>query len=119
MRQPIKVEGHSLIDYGFFAGAVGLPLLLGLDGPARQIPLAFAATQGTLNALTDQPYAARRLVPFRWHGRAESVAVPGLAVAVVASGALAQPKARPFFAGLLAALAVVYTLTDWDAEPGR
>lgn len=115
MEQPIKVTGHSLIDYGFFAVATVGPTALGLEGPARLIPLAFGATQGTLNALTDQPYAVKRLVPFKLHGRLESLAVPGLAVAVVASGALDQRRAKPFFGALLGALATVYTLTDWDA----
>ncbi len=116
MQQPIKVPGHSLINYGFFAAATLGPALLGLKGPARLVPLAFGATQGTLNALTEQPYAVRRVVPFKLHGRAESLAVPGLAVAVLASGALEQPRARPFFGALLGALVVVYALTDWDAK---
>lgn len=115
MHQPIKVPGHSLIDYGFFAVATLGPTLLGLRGPARLLPLAFGATQGTLNALTDQPYAVKRVVPFKLHGRAESLAVPGFALAVATSGALAQPRAKPFLGALIGALAVVYTLTDWKA----
>lgn len=116
MRQPIQVRGHSLIDYGFTAVNVVGPPLLGLRGAACGIPLAFAATQGSLNALTDQRYAARRLVPFKLHGRSESLAVPLPSIAVVGSGALDQPKAKPFLLGLLAALGAVCTLTDWDAE---
>ena len=119
MKQPIKVESHSLIDYGFLAVAVAGPIALGLQGPARTVPLAFGASQGALNALTDQPYAVERAVPFKLHGRAESLAVPAFAVALVATGALAQPKAKPYFLGFLAALAAVYVLTDWDAEPQR
>ena len=115
MNQPIKVTGHSAIDYGFLAVATVGPQLLGLEGPARLVPLAFGATQGPLNALPAQPYAIKRVIPFKLHGRAESIAVPGLAVAVVASGALKQPGAKAFFGGLLASLAIVYTLTDWDA----
>ena len=115
--QPIKVKGHSLIDYGFAAVNVVGPLALGLMGPARAIPLAFAATQGGLNALTDQPYAAKRVIPFKLHGKSEKYAVPALGAAVVATGAFKQSP--PFFAGVLTALGVVYTLTDWDAKPPR
>lgn len=115
--QPIKVKAHSLIDYGFTALNVVGPLALGLRGPARAIPLGFAATQGGLNALTDQPYAAKRVVPFKLHGKSELLAVPLLAAAVLGSGAFRQSP--PFFGGLLAALGTVYTLTDWDAKPPR
>ena len=115
MRQPIKVEGHSLIDYAFFPAATVVPVLLGLDGRARALPIAFGMTQGALNALTDQPYAAKHLVPFKWHGRLESVAVPAFAVAVLASGVLEQPRAKAYFGAMIGALAIVYTLTDWDA----
>ena len=119
MTPPIKVRAHSLIDYGFFACAAGGPVLLGLRGRARAIPLAFAATQGALNALTDQPYAVRRLVPFALHGRSESVAVPGLAAGILLAGAHRQPRAAPFFAALVGSLVIVYRLTDWDATPPR
>jgi hypothetical protein len=117
MKRPIGVEAHSLIDYAFLAATVGAPLALGLRGPARAVPLAFGATQGMLNALTDQPYAVRRVVPFKVHGRSEAVAVPGLAVAAVETGALGQPRARPYFAALLGLLGTVFVLTDWDATP--
>jgi len=115
MQQPIKVRGHSLIDYGFLAAAAAAPLLLGLKGAARTLPLAFGTTQGALNAATDQPYAARRVVPFKLHGRAESLAVPAYALTIAASGALQQPRAKAFFAAHLVTLGAVYALTDWDA----
>ncbi|CAB4892778.1 unannotated protein [freshwater metagenome] len=116
MKQPIKVRGHSLIDYGFLAVAIAGPIALGLKGAARALPFAFGATQGALNATTDQPYAAKRLVPFRLHGRAESLAVPSYALAIATSGALHQPRAKAFFAAHLLTLATVYTLTDWNAD---
>ena len=115
--QPIKVKAHSLIDYGFTAANVLGPLALGLKGPARAIPLGFAATQGGLNAVTQQPYAAKQIVPFKLHGKAEKVAVPLLAAAVFGSGAFKQSPA--FFGGVLGSLVCVYALTDWDAKPPR
>ena len=119
MSQPIKVKAHSLIDYGFAAVGLGGPLVLGLRGPGRALPLGFAAIQGTLNAFTDQPYAVKRLVPFKLHGLGEAVAVPALAVASLATGALSEPRSRAFLGGMLAALGTVYALTDWDAKPPR
>lgn len=115
MKQPIKIRGHSLIDYAFLGATVAAPVALGLTGPARAVPVAFGATQGLLNATTDQPYAIKRVVSFKNHGRVESLAVPALAIAAATTGALRQPRAKAYFAGLLGALGAVYALTDWDA----
>jgi uncharacterized protein len=112
---PITVKGHSLIDYGLTGVALGGPPLLGLKGAARWIPIGWGLTQGALNALTDQPYAIRRLVSFRNHGRIETVGVPALAGTILATGAYRDRTAAAYFAGMLAALGLVYALTDWDA----
>jgi len=98
---------------------LGMPALLGLSGPARVIPAVWALAQGTLNAFSDQPYAVARLIPFAAHGRAESFGLPALAATTVVSGALRQPKARLFFAGLFAALLTNYFLTDYKATPEK
>lgn len=117
--KPIGVEAHSVIDYGLLIGAVTGPPLLGLQGPALAIPIGWGAVQGALNATTDQPYALTRLVPFKAHGRIEALGVPALAATLLATRAYRQPAAKGFFAALLAALGVVYALTDWDATPSR
>lgn len=116
-RKPVSPGLHGLIDYGFGIVNLSVPALLGLSGPARVIPAVWALAQGTLNAFTDQPYAVARLIPFATHGRAESFGLPALAATTVASGALKQPKARLFFAGLFAALATNYVMTDYTATP--
>ncbi len=85
MRQPIEVEAHSVIDYGFAAASLAVPLALGFSGVSRAIPMVWGIAQGTLNALTDQPYALRRLVPFERHEQLEAVALPALAVSVLVS----------------------------------
>ncbi|MDQ3657937.1 MAG: hypothetical protein M3457_23035 [Chloroflexota bacterium] len=115
----ISPERHGLIDYGFGIVGVGLPALLKLPGPARTLPTTWALAQGSLNALTDQRYAVRRIIPFSLHGQAETLGLPAFFLATVASGALEQRKSRLFFAGLFAALLTNYVLTDYDATPER
>jgi hypothetical protein len=119
MRQPIKVESHSVIDYGFAAVSLSVPSALGLNGAARAIPVAWGVGQGVLNALTDQPYALRRLVSFKRHGQAEAVALPALVATVAFLRPFEQRAAKPFLGALLAALVSNYALTDYDAEPAR
>ncbi|MDQ3657938.1 MAG: hypothetical protein M3457_23040 [Chloroflexota bacterium] len=98
--KPISPAVHGLIDYGFGIVNIAGSALLGLSGPARARPVTWALAQGTLNAFTDQPYAIERAIPFSVHHQAETLGVPALAVVTVASGALKQPRARLFFAGL-------------------
>ncbi len=119
MTQPIKVEAHSVVDYGFAAVSLALPFALGLKGAARAIPMAWGAGQGTLNALTDQPYALRRVVSFKGHGQAEAVALPALVATVALMRPFEQRAAKPFFGALLTALVSNYALTDYDAKPMR
>lgn len=99
--------------------ALGAPLSLGLRDAARAIPMAWGAGQGMLNALTDQPYAASRTVPFRAHGDMEAVALPSLLLTVALLRPFGQPAAKPFLVALLAALVTNYALTDYDAVPKR
>ncbi len=119
MRQPIKVEAHSLMDYGFAAVSTIAPLTLGLQGRARNIALAWGAGQGALNGLTDQPYALRRVVSFKDHGRAEAVALPALFATVTLARPFEQRRAKVFLSALLAALVTNYALTDYDAHSRR
>ncbi len=117
MRQPIKVEAHSLIDYGF---AVGRPAARArLEGPGARDRDGGDAGQGLLNALTDQPYALGRTVSFKGHARTEAVALPALVPTVALVRPFGQPAAKPFFSVLLAALVTNYALTDYDATPTR
>ncbi len=117
-RKPINPAMHGLIDYGFgVCNTIG-PRVLGLTGKAHAIPLVAAVVQGTLNALTNQPFAARRVFPFRMHGRLEALGVPALIATTVITGAWKQPRAPLFYGILFAALAKVYTLTDWNAQSG-
>ncbi len=116
-KRPISPALHGLIDHGFGVLNTAGPAALGLTGSARAAPAVAAVAQGTLNALTAQPYAAARIVPFHLHGRLESVGVPALLVATIATGAWKQPRAPLFFGGLFLALGAVYALTDWNAWP--
>lgn len=76
MKKPISPEAHGAIDYGFLAMNLSAPTLFGLTGAARTLPYLFGGVQGILNALTDQPLAVKRLVPFRTHGTIELASGP-------------------------------------------
>ena len=88
------------------------PLLLGLKGSARTLSYLFGAVQGSLNAVTDQPLALRRLVPFRTHGTVELASLPLFVLLPWLTGASKDAKARRRFLALGVVLVTVYNLTD-------
>ncbi|MDQ4099380.1 MAG: hypothetical protein M3121_02630 [Chloroflexota bacterium] len=113
--KPITPATHGLIDYGLLGLMLSAPSLLGLKGSAKTLPYLFGGIEGALNAVTNHPFALKRLVPFRTHGQIELSSMPLMIALPAVTGAFSQPKARAFFLGTVAMLATVYVLTDWDA----
>ncbi len=71
---------------------------------------------GVLTALTNQPLAWKRVVPFHVHGQVDTPFVPTLLLLPWATGALKQRNARRFFASFTAVVLANYLLTDYDAS---
>jgi uncharacterized protein len=113
--QPIKATAHGAIDYGFFVLLTSGPVLAGVNPRLRNLAWGFAATQGTINALTDHGLAVRRLIPLRTHGWLELAAAPAVIGLPIAMGAVSDRRDRTAWLGALAMLAINYTLTDYDA----
>lgn len=107
---------HCSIDYGFAATLLLAPRLLKLEGTARTLCYVFGSAAGVLTALTDQPFALKRLVPFRVHGQVDTPFVPTLLVLPWMTGALKQKKARLFFFSFFAAVLTNYLLTNYNAS---
>lgn len=114
--KPISPRVHSLIDYGFTLSNLTLPKLLKLPKPVTGVFAAFGLIQGTLNALTTQPYAAKKVVPFTLHGTIEKSSTPLFVLAPLIAGAARDSRSRLFWLAAGAALVTVYNLTDWDAK---
>lgn len=116
MAKPISPRLHGLLDYGFLAVFAGVPRLLDLSPQVRAVFTGMGAAQTSLDAVTDQPYALRRRVPFRVHGLVEKASGPLYVAAPLAAGAWRDPRARAFLLAAGAALVTVHALTDWDAR---
>ena len=117
MSRPISPRLHGIIDYGLLTMWAGVPRLLKLPPRVRNIFTAMGAAQAALNAVTDQPYAVRRIVPFSVHGRIEKYSLPIYVVLPLAAGAWDDRRSRAYFLGAGAALLLNFNLTDWDASP--
>lgn len=119
-RPPISPELHGAIDYGIGAANALVPGLLHMSGKARTLFRMFGLVQGGLNALTIQPLALKKLVPFELHGLIEKSSLPVYLLAPILSGVTRERRARNYWLLLGAGLVVVYNLTDWDAAaPGK
>lgn len=114
-RKPFGPKTHAVIDYGFMATLFLAPDLLKFEGTARTLCYAFGGTAGLLTALTAQPLALKRVVPFRVHGYIDTPFVPALLLLPWATGALEERNARLYFSSFFAAALTNYLLTDFDA----
>ena len=115
--KPVSPGLHGLIDYGLAACNLLLPNALGMSRPARRVFAAFGIAQGLLNAVTVQPLAVSKTVPFALHGLLEKSSAPLWFGVPPLLGLARQRKARTYWLVVGAALVVVYNLTDWTAAP--
>ncbi len=115
-RKIYGAKTHCAIDYGFVATLVLAPSLFQLKGVARTLSYLFGSAAGVLTAFTNQPFALKRVVPFRVHGKVDTPFVPTLLLLPWATGALKQRNARLFFFSFFAAVLTNYLLTDYDAS---
>ena len=113
--QPIKATAHGVVDYAFFALMTSGPVLLRLNPQIRNISWAVAATQGTINALTDHPVGLRRIIPLRIHGWLELAAAPAVIALPPLAGAVGDRRARTAWLTTLTLLGTSYALTDYEA----
>jgi hypothetical protein len=116
-KKPFGPKAHSTIDYGFAATLFAAPSLFNLKGTARTLCYAFGGAAALLAALTDQPLAIKRVIPFHIHGQIDTPFVPTLLLLPWTTGALKRQNARFFFFSFSAMVLTNYLLTDYDS-PG-
>jgi|tagenome__1003787_1003787.scaffolds.fasta_scaffold20129537_1 hypothetical protein len=114
--KPITPELHGLLDYGLTLANTVVPGWLGMSTKARGLFRTFAAVQGGLNSVTNQPFAVQRIVPFQVHGMIDKASAPAYLLAPFLTGVIRERKARNWWLLVGVALIAVYNLTDWS-EP--
>ncbi len=118
--KPISPELHGLLDYGLAAANAVVPGMLHMSTKARGMFRAFSVIQGGLNAVTVQPYAVQKIVPFPLHGMIDKASAPVYLLAPFVAGVFRERKARNWWLLVGAALVTVYNLTDWsERKPGK
>ena len=92
------------------------PDLFGLKVAARTLCYLFGGVAGVPTALTNQPLAWKRVVPFRVYSRVDTPFEPTLILLPWATGALKQRNARCFFCSFNTIVLTNYLLTNYDAS---
>ncbi|AGF71199.1 hypothetical protein [Corynebacterium halotolerans] len=115
--RPVTPRAHGLVDYALLGVWAGVPRLLGLPRRVRTVFQVMGLAQVGLNAVTDQPYALRRLVPFRVHGEIEKYSGPLYIVLPLVVGAWRDPRSRAFHLVFGAVLLTNFNLTNWWDSP--
>lgn len=115
MKKPLGPTAHGLSDYGFAAVTGVVPLLLGLNKPARYSALGLTALLLGYSLATDYKPALTRRIPFKTHRLLDIGNLTALLVVPTLVGGMKERKARRFFGAVVALGIVDVLLTDWDA----
>ncbi len=118
--RPISPELHAILDYGLSAANTAVPGWLNMSPRAKSLFRTFAVIQGGLSAVTDQPLAVQKIVPFPMHGLIDKASTPVYLLAPFLTGVIRERRARNWWLLVGVALIAVYNLTDWSApKPGK
>ncbi|WP_019586645.1 hypothetical protein [Deinococcus apachensis] len=112
-------RGHALVDYLTAPTLCFLARRAGLRGTPLRWANTFTALILLAVTTTGTPLGVIRLVPFRWHGRAELASVLVQLALPWLAGFARDRWARTFFLGLAAYNFLVWWATDWEAGEAR
>ena len=119
MLKPISPTMHGAMDYATVMGTAAAPRLLNLPGKAAAAAYSVATGILGLAALTDFKPGIKRAVPLKAHGMADTALGLALPAMPWMLGFARNRKARNFFLGLTAMMALTTAMTDWSAKKGR
>ena len=119
MLKPISPTMHGALDYGMAMGAAAAPSLLKM--PARAAGLAYGLAGAVLGmaAFTDFQPSVKRAVPLRAHMAADSALGMALPAMPWVMGFSQNKRARNFFLGVTAMMALSTAMTNWSPRKAR
>jgi hypothetical protein len=116
MLKPISPTVHGAMDYATVVGTVAAPTLLKMPNRAAGLAYGIATAILGLAAFTDFKPGLKRAVPLKAHGITDSALGLALPAMPWMLGFAKNRKARNFFLGLTAMMALSTMLTDWTPE---
>jgi hypothetical protein len=118
MLKPISPTMHGAMDYATVMGTAIAPKLLKM--PSKATGLAYGVATGILGlaAFSDFKPSIKRAVPLKAHSIADTAMGMVLPALPWMMGFSRNRKARNFFLGLTAMMALNTALTDWSAKGG-
>lgn len=119
MQKLISPTVHGAMDYATVIGTVAAPTLLKMPDRAASLAYGLASAILGLAAFTDFKPAIKRAVPLKAHGITDSALGLALPAMPWVLGFSKNRKARNFFLGLTAMMALSTMLTDWAPRKNR
>ncbi len=119
MLKPISPTVHGAMDYATVVGTVAAPTLLKMPDRAAGLAYGLASAILGLAAFTDFKPGIKRAVPLKAHGITDSALGLALPAMPWVLGFSKNRKARNFFLGLTAMMALTTMLTDWSPRKRR
>jgi hypothetical protein len=113
---PISPKTHALLDYALTGSLLVLPYLLGMNKKAKQIYAAEALILLPYVALTRQPLAIKGLIPFKTHGKIDTLNIAQFALQSFFKPFRKTNKELVYNIAFTALSGLTVLLTDWKKE---
>lgn len=117
MNKPVTPTMHAAVDYGMAAKLMTAPHLFGFSKRARRVFACLGMIAGVANATTEHPLSVKPVIPFRTHRLVDLASLPAFVFLPVLTRITKEPGPRRLWLGTIGAIAALYVLTDWDADP--
>jgi hypothetical protein len=116
MKKLLDRQGHALSDYGFTLVQWLVPEISGMNKNAVYLYRVLGTNLAVYNALTDQPLAVKRVIPYQTHDVIDVGNVALLALLTLHKDIRSDKRALRFHLGLVGLAAVNILITDWKAK---
>lgn len=116
MTKPIDAKLHGMLDYGFAAMNLVVPMLLKLPVQTRNIYAGLAGTLASVNAVTDTPVGVKPLLSLKNHQKADLSLLGTMALLTLSKPIREHKPSLYFHLGTFAAALTQYLLTDFDRK---
>jgi hypothetical protein len=112
----INRREHALADYGFTLIQWLVPEIAGVNKNAVYLYRVLGTNLAVYNALTDQPLAVKKVIPYKTHYRIDVGNVGLLALLTLHKSIRNDKRALRFHLGLVALAMLNILITDWNAK---
>ncbi|MEJ2880515.1 hypothetical protein [Pedobacter sp. GR22-6] len=114
--KPISPKAHALIDYALAGSLLILPRVLGMNKKVKKIYNTEALVPLPYIAMTRQPLAIKKLIPFKTHGKIDPFNIAQFALQSLLPAFRKSRKELIFNIAFTCVAGATVLLTNWNQK---